>query len=51
MGKREHLQFLVLMVPTFVILVAAAVSIANPSAPAPDASYRVAALAEEMLDL
>lgn len=51
MSKREHLQFLVLMVPTFVILVAAAVSMANLSSPAPDASYRVAALAEEMLDL
>ena len=34
MSKLEHLQFLVLMIPTFVILVAAAVSMANLSAPA-----------------
>jgi hypothetical protein len=51
MGKREHLQFLVLMVPTFVILVAAAVSMANLSSPAPASHYAAAALAEEMLDL
>jgi hypothetical protein len=29
MTKTEHLQFLVLMIPTFVILVAAAVSMAD----------------------
>jgi hypothetical protein len=51
MSKREHLQFLVLMVPTFVILVAAAVSVANRSSPAPASQYSVAALAEELLDL
>jgi hypothetical protein len=51
MSKREHLQFLVLMIPTFVVLVAAAVSMANLSSPAPESSYNVAVLAEEMLDL
>jgi len=29
MTKREHLQFLVLMIPTFLILAAAAVSMAD----------------------
>lgn len=36
MTKREHLQFLVLMIPTFLILAAAAVSMADlvlPAAP------------------
>lgn len=36
MTKREHLQFLVLMIPTFLILAAAAVSMADlvvPPAP------------------
>jgi hypothetical protein len=51
MSKQEHLQFLVLMIPTFVILVAAAVSMADLASPAPADHYRVAALAEEMLDL
>ena len=51
MSKLEHLQFLVLMIPTFVILVAAAVSMADLSSPAPADQYRVAVLAEEMLDL
>jgi hypothetical protein len=35
MTKTEHLQFLVLMIPTFVILVAAAVSMADLALPAP----------------
>jgi hypothetical protein len=38
MGKIEHLQFLVLLIPTFVILVAAAVSMADLALPAGDAS-------------
>jgi hypothetical protein len=50
MSKREHLQFLVLMIPTFVVLVAAAVSMASLSSPRSD-HYSVAAVAEEMLDL
>lgn len=38
MTKREHLQFLVLMIPTFLILAAAAVSMADLVVPpAPDA--------------
>lgn len=39
MTKTEHLQFLVLMIPTFAILVAAAVSMADLGIPAP--SYEV----------
>lgn len=38
MTKTEHLQFLVLMIPTFLILAAAAVSMADlamPSTPEP----------------
>ncbi|HEU5178656.1 MAG TPA: hypothetical protein VFU24_14485 [Burkholderiales bacterium] len=34
MGKIEHLQFLVLMIPTFLILAAAAVSMADLAFPA-----------------
>jgi hypothetical protein len=38
MTKREHLQFLVLMIPTFLILAAAAVSMADLLVPpAPEA--------------
>jgi len=38
MTKREHLQFLVLMIPTFLILAAAAVSMADlVYPPAPEA--------------
>jgi hypothetical protein len=36
MTKTEHLQFLVLMIPTFLILVAAAVSMADLALPAAD---------------
>ena len=44
MGKREHLQFLVLMIPTFVVLLAAAVSMADVPSPNSQAqSYAVAA--------
>lgn len=39
MTKPEHLQFLVLMIPTFAILVAAAVSMADLGLPGP--SYEV----------
>lgn len=39
MNKTEHLQFLVLMIPTLVILVAAAVSMADLTAPAPSSDY------------
>ena len=34
MGKIEHLQFLVLMIPTFLMLAAAAVSMADLAFPA-----------------
>ena len=43
MGKREHLQFLVLMIPTFVVLLAAAVSMADVPSPSQAQSYAVAA--------
>ena len=42
MNKREHLQFLVLLIPTFVILVAAAVSMADLTLPAPSSELYVA---------
>jgi len=42
MTKTEHLQFLVLMIPTFLILVAAAVSMADLALPAQPA-YTIAA--------
>jgi len=44
MTKTEHLQFLVLMIPTFLILVAAAVSMADLAFPAPASeTYVIAA--------
>jgi hypothetical protein len=43
MTKTEHLQFLVLMIPTFLILVAAAVSMADLAVPASTETYAVAA--------
>ncbi len=43
MSKREHLQFLVLMIPTFVVLVAAAVSMAGLPSPHEAQTYTVAA--------
>jgi hypothetical protein len=44
MTKTEHFQFLVLMIPTFVILIAAAVSMADLAFPAPSSElYMVAA--------
>lgn len=42
MTKTEHLQFLVLMIPTFLILVAAAVSMADLALPAQQETYAVA---------
>ena len=45
MTKIEHLQFLVLMVPTFVILVAAAASMADLALPAPSSELYMAATA------
>ena len=43
MNKLEHLQFLVLMIPTFVVLVAAAVSMAGLPGPSEVQSYAAAA--------
>jgi hypothetical protein len=43
MTKTEHLQFLVLMIPTFLILVAAAVSLADLAFPATADAYTLAA--------
>lgn len=42
MGKIEHLQFLVLLIPTFLILAAAAVSMADLAVPAIDGPSPVA---------
>jgi hypothetical protein len=43
MTKTEHLQFLVLMIPTFLILGAAAVSMADLAVPPTQEAYTVAA--------
>jgi hypothetical protein len=43
MTKTQHIQFLVLMIPTILILVAAAVSMADLAYPAPQPGYPVAA--------
>ena len=43
MTKIEHLQFLVLMIPTFLILAAAAVSMADLAQPASLQTYSVVA--------
>ena len=45
MTKREHLQFLVLMLPTFLILAAAAVSMADLVLPSPGEAPVVASAA------
>lgn len=45
MTKTEHLQFLVLMIPTFLILIAAAVSMADLALPASPGTHTVAAAA------
>jgi hypothetical protein len=42
MTKIEHIQFLVLMIPTFLILTAAALSMADLAMPATSVSYAVA---------
>jgi hypothetical protein len=42
MTKTEHLQFLVLLIPTFLILIAVAVSMADLKLPAPEDTYSVA---------
>jgi hypothetical protein len=42
MTKTEHLQFLVLMIPTFLMLAAAAVSMADLALPAQEPTYTVA---------
>jgi hypothetical protein len=47
MTKTEHLQFLVLLIPTFLILVAAAVSMADLAVPATQETHTFAA-AESM---
>lgn len=39
MGKIEHLQFLVLLLPTFIMLGAAAVSMADLAFPGSEASH------------
>jgi hypothetical protein len=46
MTKTEHLQFLVLMIPTFIVLVAAAVSLADLAFPATSGAYTLAAAPE-----
>jgi hypothetical protein len=43
MTKTEHLQFLVLMIPTFLVVVAAAVSMADLRVPAAESTYTVTA--------
>ena len=45
MTKIEHLQFLALMVPTFIILAAAAVSMADIAFPADEAPQRAMTVA------
>jgi Na+-transporting methylmalonyl-CoA/oxaloacetate decarboxylase beta subunit len=42
MTKTEHLQFLILMIPTFLILAAAAVSMADLALPASDPNPQAA---------
>ena len=44
MTKIEHLQFLVLMIPTFLVLVAAAISMADLALPATTEAQVVIAL-------
>ena len=46
MTKIEHLQFLILMIPTLLILAAAAVSMADLAFPAAPETYAVAAAPE-----
>ena len=48
MTKKEHLQFLLLMVPTFIVLVLAALSMAELALPAQQTGP--VATAEELLE-
>lgn len=48
MTKTEHLQFLVLMIPTLLILAAAAVSMADLTLPAEEPAYTVTAAAQNI---
>jgi hypothetical protein len=48
MTKTEHLQFLVLLIPTFLILAAAAVSMADLAYPAPSPETYAVAAADPM---
>lgn len=48
MSKREHLQFLVLMIPTILIVVAAAVSMAGLSGPKAPEQYAAVEVAVEL---
>ena len=50
MTKTEHLQFLVLMIPTFLILTAAALSMADLAFPATPETYTVAAAPAHLAD-
>ena len=50
MTKTEHLQFLVLMIPTLLILAAAAVSMADLAFPATSQTYTVAAAPAHLVD-
>ena len=45
MTKTEHLQFLILLIPTFLILAAAAVSMADLAFPAAPETFAVTAAA------
>jgi hypothetical protein len=49
MTKTEHLQFLVLMIPTFLILGAAAVSMADLGMPEAQETYTATVAAESRL--
>jgi hypothetical protein len=49
MTKTEHLQFLVLMIPTVLILVAAAVSMADLGVPEREETYTASVAVESML--
>lgn len=49
MTKTEHLQFLVLMIPTFLILAAAAVSMADLAFPASGTETYAVAAAEPVV--
>ena len=50
MTKREHIQFLVLMIPTILLLLAAAVSMADLAHPAPAMPQTYAMVTAEAAD-